>query len=65
MERQRLPWYQWMEFSFPCDLEPCASLPSSGSFMSKNTKKLFVNVKFDASDVSVFSFHPRFLFVVF
>ncbi|XP_067096273.1 phosphatidylinositol 4,5-bisphosphate 3-kinase catalytic subunit delta isoform isoform X2 [Osmerus mordax] len=52
MERQRLPWYQWMEFSFPCDLEPCASLPSSGSFKSKNSKKLFVNVKFEASDES-------------
>uniref|UniRef100_A0A7N6BPC3 phosphatidylinositol-4,5-bisphosphate 3-kinase n=1 Tax=Anabas testudineus TaxID=64144 RepID=A0A7N6BPC3_ANATE len=21
-ERQRLPWHQWMEYSFPCDLEP-------------------------------------------
>uniref|UniRef100_A0AAY4CDQ7 phosphatidylinositol-4,5-bisphosphate 3-kinase n=1 Tax=Denticeps clupeoides TaxID=299321 RepID=A0AAY4CDQ7_9TELE len=23
-ERQRLPWYEWMESSFPCDLEPCS-----------------------------------------
>uniref|UniRef100_A0A671U0D2 phosphatidylinositol-4,5-bisphosphate 3-kinase n=1 Tax=Sparus aurata TaxID=8175 RepID=A0A671U0D2_SPAAU len=22
-ERQALPWQQWMEYSFPCDLEPC------------------------------------------
>uniref|UniRef100_A0A8C7MGZ2 phosphatidylinositol-4,5-bisphosphate 3-kinase n=1 Tax=Oncorhynchus kisutch TaxID=8019 RepID=A0A8C7MGZ2_ONCKI len=25
-DRQRLPWYQWMEYSFSCDLEPCVSL---------------------------------------
>uniref|UniRef100_A0A7N6FLZ3 phosphatidylinositol-4,5-bisphosphate 3-kinase n=1 Tax=Anabas testudineus TaxID=64144 RepID=A0A7N6FLZ3_ANATE len=29
-ERQRLPWHQWMEYSFPCDLEPCCS-PQCGN----------------------------------
>uniref|UniRef100_A0A672I5I1 Phosphatidylinositol-4,5-bisphosphate 3-kinase, catalytic subunit delta n=1 Tax=Salarias fasciatus TaxID=181472 RepID=A0A672I5I1_SALFA len=47
-ERQSLPWHQWMEYSFPCDLEPCCSPPGS---KTKNTKKIFVNVKFEASDV--------------
>uniref|UniRef100_A0A672I4C0 Phosphatidylinositol-4,5-bisphosphate 3-kinase, catalytic subunit delta n=1 Tax=Salarias fasciatus TaxID=181472 RepID=A0A672I4C0_SALFA len=49
-ERQSLPWHQWMEYSFPCDLEPCCSPPGS---KTKNTKKIFVNVKFEASDVRV------------
>uniref|UniRef100_A0A672I641 phosphatidylinositol-4,5-bisphosphate 3-kinase n=1 Tax=Salarias fasciatus TaxID=181472 RepID=A0A672I641_SALFA len=48
-ERQSLPWHQWMEYSFPCDLEPCCSPPGS---KTKNTKKIFVNVKFEASDES-------------
>lgn len=50
-ERQRLPWHQWMEYSFPCDLEPCCS-PQCGSSRSKNTKKILINIKFEASDVS-------------
>uniref|UniRef100_A0A7N6BIT4 phosphatidylinositol-4,5-bisphosphate 3-kinase n=1 Tax=Anabas testudineus TaxID=64144 RepID=A0A7N6BIT4_ANATE len=48
-ERQRLPWHQWMEYSFPCDLEPCCS-PQCGSSRSKNTKKILINIKFEASD---------------
>uniref|UniRef100_A0AAX7V180 phosphatidylinositol-4,5-bisphosphate 3-kinase n=1 Tax=Astatotilapia calliptera TaxID=8154 RepID=A0AAX7V180_ASTCA len=28
-DRQSLPWQKWMEYSFPCELEPCCSLPSS------------------------------------
>lgn len=51
-ERQALPWQQWMEYSFPCDLEPCSSPPVCGSVKSKNTKKIFINVKFEACDVS-------------
>lgn len=51
-ERQRLPWYQWMEYSFPCDLEPSSSLPGSGCMTSKSTKKILINVKFEACDVS-------------
>lgn len=51
-ERQMLPWQQWMEYSFPCDLEPCVSPPEYGSVKSKNTKKMFINVMFEASDVS-------------
>lgn len=47
-----LPWQQWMEYSFPCELEPCCAPPECGSMKSKNTKKLFINVKFEASDVS-------------
>uniref|UniRef100_A0A8D0CNJ4 Phosphatidylinositol-4,5-bisphosphate 3-kinase, catalytic subunit delta n=1 Tax=Sander lucioperca TaxID=283035 RepID=A0A8D0CNJ4_SANLU len=52
-ERQMLPWQQWMEYSFPCDLEPCCSPPECGSVKSKNTKKIFINVKFEACDVSL------------
>ncbi|KAK5923526.1 hypothetical protein CgunFtcFv8_000488 [Champsocephalus gunnari] len=51
-ERQMLPWQQWMEYSFPCDLEPCVSPPEYGSVKSKNTKKMFINVMFEASDES-------------
>ncbi|XP_051281142.1 phosphatidylinositol 4,5-bisphosphate 3-kinase catalytic subunit delta isoform isoform X2 [Dicentrarchus labrax] len=51
-ERQMLPWQQWMEYSFPCDLEPCCSPPMSGSMKSKSTKKIFINVKFEACDES-------------
>uniref|UniRef100_A0A8C5NGX4 phosphatidylinositol-4,5-bisphosphate 3-kinase n=1 Tax=Gouania willdenowi TaxID=441366 RepID=A0A8C5NGX4_GOUWI len=39
-KRQGLPWQQWMEYSFPCDLEPCSA-------KSKNKKKIFINVKFE------------------
>uniref|UniRef100_A0A667WL31 phosphatidylinositol-4,5-bisphosphate 3-kinase n=1 Tax=Myripristis murdjan TaxID=586833 RepID=A0A667WL31_9TELE len=41
LERQLLPWHQWIEYSFPCELEPCSSLPESGNTKSKNTKKIF------------------------
>lgn len=51
-ERQMFPWQQWLEYSFPCELEPCCSLPQSGSVKSKNTKKIFINVKFEACDES-------------
>uniref|UniRef100_A0A8D3B796 phosphatidylinositol-4,5-bisphosphate 3-kinase n=1 Tax=Scophthalmus maximus TaxID=52904 RepID=A0A8D3B796_SCOMX len=51
-ERQMLPWQQWMEYNFPCDLEPCCTPPHSGSLKSKNTKKFFINVKFEACDES-------------
>lgn len=49
-DRQSLPWQKWMEYSFPCELEPCCSLPQS--LKTKNIKKIFINVKFEASDVS-------------
>uniref|UniRef100_A0A3Q0R4A5 phosphatidylinositol-4,5-bisphosphate 3-kinase n=1 Tax=Amphilophus citrinellus TaxID=61819 RepID=A0A3Q0R4A5_AMPCI len=49
-DRQSLPWQKWMEYSFPCNLEPCSSLPQSAK--SKNIKKIFINVKFEASDES-------------
>uniref|UniRef100_A0A669BHV6 phosphatidylinositol-4,5-bisphosphate 3-kinase n=1 Tax=Oreochromis niloticus TaxID=8128 RepID=A0A669BHV6_ORENI len=49
-DRQSLPWQKWMEYSFPCELEPCCSLPQS--LKSKNIKKIFINVKFEASDES-------------
>lgn len=51
-QRQALPWHKWMEYNFPCELEPCCSLPSCSGGKSKNAKKIFVNVKFEASDVS-------------
>uniref|UniRef100_A0A8C6PMG0 Phosphatidylinositol-4,5-bisphosphate 3-kinase catalytic subunit delta n=1 Tax=Nothobranchius furzeri TaxID=105023 RepID=A0A8C6PMG0_NOTFU len=50
LERHNLPWQQWMEYSFPCDLEPCCSPPVHGGTKSKHTKKLFINVKFEACD---------------
>lgn len=46
--RQMLPWYQWMEYNFPCDLEPCGTVTHSGK--SRSAKKIFVNVKFEGSD---------------
>uniref|UniRef100_A0A3P8RBR2 phosphatidylinositol-4,5-bisphosphate 3-kinase n=1 Tax=Astatotilapia calliptera TaxID=8154 RepID=A0A3P8RBR2_ASTCA len=49
-DRQSLPWQKWMEYSFPCELEPCCSLPQS--LKTKNIKKIFINVKFEASDES-------------
>lgn len=52
-ERQALPWQRWMEYCFPCDLEPCSSPPQCGSAKSKGTKKIFINVKFEACDVSL------------
>ncbi|XP_037540167.1 phosphatidylinositol 4,5-bisphosphate 3-kinase catalytic subunit delta isoform isoform X2 [Nematolebias whitei] len=51
-ERQSLPWQQWMEYSYPCDLEPCCSPPVHGGTKLKTNKKLFVNVKFEACDES-------------
>lgn len=61
LHQQMLPWYQWMEFNFPCDLEPCCALPATGggqgSAGSKAPKKIFVNVKFEASDVSSLAAH--------
>lgn len=50
-ERQMLPWLQWMEYNFPCVLEPCCSPVDCGDTKSKNTK-IFINVKFEACDVS-------------
>lgn len=50
-ERQMLPWQQWMEYNFPCELEPCCSPVEYGNAKSKNAK-IFINVKFEASEVS-------------
>ncbi|XP_023685988.1 phosphatidylinositol 4,5-bisphosphate 3-kinase catalytic subunit delta isoform [Paramormyrops kingsleyae] len=49
LDRQRLPWQKWMEYSFPCELEPC---PLSGTLKTQGIKKIIVNVKFEASDES-------------
>ncbi|XP_047233948.1 phosphatidylinositol 4,5-bisphosphate 3-kinase catalytic subunit delta isoform [Girardinichthys multiradiatus] len=51
-ERHNLPWQRWMEYSFPCELEPCSSPAAGGSSKSKHVKKLFINVKFESSDES-------------
>uniref|UniRef100_A0A3B4ZZX4 Phosphatidylinositol 4,5-bisphosphate 3-kinase catalytic subunit delta isoform n=1 Tax=Stegastes partitus TaxID=144197 RepID=A0A3B4ZZX4_9TELE len=51
-ERESLPWQQWMEYSFPCELEPCCSPPDSWSMKSKKSKKIFVQIKFEASQES-------------
>uniref|UniRef100_A0A671T7E7 phosphatidylinositol-4,5-bisphosphate 3-kinase n=1 Tax=Sinocyclocheilus anshuiensis TaxID=1608454 RepID=A0A671T7E7_9TELE len=45
---QMLPWDQWMEYNFPCDLEPCSVVAQSGK--SCSDKKIFVNVKFEGSE---------------
>ncbi|XP_056589276.1 phosphatidylinositol 4,5-bisphosphate 3-kinase catalytic subunit delta isoform [Triplophysa dalaica] len=47
-ERQMLPWDQWMEYNFPCELEPCSIASHSGT--SRSVKKFFVNVKFEGSE---------------
>lgn len=52
-ERQLLPWYQWMEYNFPCDLEPISVVAQCAK--SRGTKKIFINVKFEASEVSWWS----------
>lgn len=53
--RQMLPWYQWIEYNFPCDLEPCSIVAQSGK--SCSVKKILVNVKFEGSEVSVVIFY--------
>lgn len=53
-ERQMLPWHQWMEYNFPCELEPCSIASHSGT--SRSVKKFFVNVKFEGSEVSDVSY---------
>ncbi|KAF4078056.1 hypothetical protein AMELA_G00195000 [Ameiurus melas] len=50
-ERQRLPWHHWMEYNFPCDLEPISVVAQSGK-LHTNVKKIFINVKFEASEES-------------
>lgn len=50
-ERQLLPWHQWMLYNFPCDLEPFSPVAQSGKSQI-NVKKIFINVKFEASEVS-------------
>uniref|UniRef100_A0AAR2JDK6 Phosphatidylinositol-4,5-bisphosphate 3-kinase n=1 Tax=Pygocentrus nattereri TaxID=42514 RepID=A0AAR2JDK6_PYGNA len=50
-DRQRLPWHQWMEYNFPCDLEPFSRAAQSGK--SRSVKKIFINVKFEASELVV------------
>lgn len=52
-QRQMLPWQRWMEYNFPCQLEPCCLPPNSwAAAKSKSAKKIFINVKFEASDES-------------
>ncbi|CAL8254558.1 unnamed protein product [Arctogadus glacialis] len=51
LQQQALPWFQWMECNFPCDLEPCRALPSRGPG-AKAPKKIFVNIQFEGSDES-------------
>ncbi|XP_061910272.1 phosphatidylinositol 4,5-bisphosphate 3-kinase catalytic subunit delta isoform isoform X2 [Entelurus aequoreus] len=47
--RQMSPWQQWLEYTFPCDLEPCCSLPMCGK---SHNAKIIINVKFEACDES-------------
>ncbi|KAK3518838.1 hypothetical protein QTP70_014998 [Hemibagrus guttatus] len=50
-ERQLLPWHQWMVYNFPCDLEPFSPVAQSGK-PHISVKKIFINVKFEASEES-------------
>ncbi|CAL8280638.1 unnamed protein product [Boreogadus saida] len=54
LQQQALPWFQWMECNFPCDLEPCSALPSRGAGAggAKAPKKIFINIQFEGSDES-------------
>uniref|UniRef100_A0A8C2E5U1 phosphatidylinositol-4,5-bisphosphate 3-kinase n=1 Tax=Cyprinus carpio TaxID=7962 RepID=A0A8C2E5U1_CYPCA len=60
--RQMLPWDKWMEYNFPCDLEPCSVVAQSRKLCSG--KKIFVNVKFEGSEVSkLISFFPLLQYI--
>uniref|UniRef100_A0A8C1NGI2 phosphatidylinositol-4,5-bisphosphate 3-kinase n=1 Tax=Cyprinus carpio TaxID=7962 RepID=A0A8C1NGI2_CYPCA len=55
--RQMLPWDKWMEYNFPCDLEPCSVVAQSRKLCSG--KKIFVNVKFEGSETFVLQQDPH------
>ncbi|XP_066547128.1 phosphatidylinositol 4,5-bisphosphate 3-kinase catalytic subunit delta isoform [Amia ocellicauda] len=60
LDRQMLSWQKWMECNFPCELEPCPTLPETGSLKSRSSKKLIVNVKFESSEESfTFQVQPQ------
>uniref|UniRef100_A0A8C1NHB1 phosphatidylinositol-4,5-bisphosphate 3-kinase n=1 Tax=Cyprinus carpio TaxID=7962 RepID=A0A8C1NHB1_CYPCA len=58
--RQMLPWDKWMEYNFPCDLEPCSVVAQSRKLCSG--KKIFVNVKFEGSEVSKVHINIQFFY---
>ncbi|TRY82502.1 hypothetical protein DNTS_013819 [Danionella cerebrum] len=47
--RQMLQWCKWMEYNFPCDLEPVSVVAQTGK--SRSTR-ILVNVKFEGSEES-------------
>ncbi|XP_069039831.1 phosphatidylinositol 4,5-bisphosphate 3-kinase catalytic subunit delta isoform isoform X1 [Lepisosteus oculatus] len=60
MDRQQLPWEKWMEYNFPCELEPCPKVLETGLLMSRISRKFIVSVKFESSEESfAFQVQPQ------
>lgn len=53
--RQQLGWVEWLQYSFPLQLEPSARVWRADSLHVSN-RALLVNVKFEGSEVSPHSF---------
>ena len=49
--RQQLGWVEWLQYSFPLQLEPSARGWRAGLLRVSN-RALLVNVKFEGSEVS-------------
>ncbi|GCB73653.1 hypothetical protein scyTo_0002733, partial [Scyliorhinus torazame] len=54
-ERQRLSWWQWMEYSFPRDLEPIPEVSDNCITRKQSSRNVVINVKFQYTEES-FSF---------
>ncbi|MBN3326200.1 PK3CD kinase, partial [Atractosteus spatula] len=60
VERQQLPWEKWMEYNFPCELEPCPRMLETGLLTSRISRKFIVSVKFESSEESfAFQVQPQ------
>lgn len=55
--RQQLGWVEWLQYSFPLQLEPSARGWRAGLLRVSN-RALLVNVKFEGSEVSPQSLLP-------
>ncbi|XP_078413939.1 phosphatidylinositol 4,5-bisphosphate 3-kinase catalytic subunit delta isoform isoform X1 [Cetorhinus maximus] len=54
-ERQHLSWSQWMEYSFPRDLEPIPEVSDNSITRKQSNRNIVINVKFQYTEES-FSF---------
>ncbi|XP_038677309.1 phosphatidylinositol 4,5-bisphosphate 3-kinase catalytic subunit delta isoform [Scyliorhinus canicula] len=54
-ERQRLSWWQWMEYSFPRNLEPIPEVSDNCITRKHSSRNIVINVKFQHTEES-FSF---------